>query len=676
MQFLFPTFLVALATLAIPIIIHLFYFRRYRRVYFTNVRFLKEVKEETSARSKLRNLIVLIMRCLALAFLVLAFARPYIPVSDDIKLGTNYVSIFVDNSFSMNALSQDVPLLDKARQRAREIVEAYSEEDQFQILTHDLEGKHQRLLSKSNVLQYIDDIDFTPAVSPLSVVLNRQAQLLQNERDANKIIYMLSDFQRSITDLEQSIIDSTCDVNLVTFTSVQEANLSIDSCWFEAPTPLLNQSNKLLIKVRNYGKDEIENVRLTIEQDGQSKPLGSFSIPGNTFVVDTAEVTFLRGGWHQVKIAVSDYPVQFDDVYYASFEVPHEVDVLAITDGLLNSRLQAAFDGLDFLQSTVVNRSNINYSEFSSNQLIILSEVVNISSGLASELDQYIAAGGNALIFPPANASIDSYNDFFSRLGTFALSEFELRERQVNRINTEEFIFQDVFTRVSRNVLLPRTTGNFTTANPGRRASEALLTYRDGSVYLSKFKYGEGQLYFCSSPLDLDFNDLTNQAEIFIPMLYKMAISTGERKPIAYTIGADQIVEQDRSSREGGDIVYRIRGQEEFIPGVTRVGSKVILTVYDQIREAGFYDLILSGEEVAKFAFNYNRRESDMSYLSLQVLEETYGSGFQVLDQDVNASFTKIIQEQIQGRQLWRWCIALVLLFLTFEILILRFWKT
>ena len=94
MQFLYPTFLFALAALAIPIIIHLFYFRRFKKVYFTNVRFLKEVKEEKSARSKLRNLLVLAMRLLALAFLVFAFAQPFIPRDEEVKAGVKAVSIF------------------------------------------------------------------------------------------------------------------------------------------------------------------------------------------------------------------------------------------------------------------------------------------------------------------------------------------------------------------------------------------------------------------------------------------------------------------------------------------------------------------------------------------------------------------------------------------------------
>ncbi|MFN5366031.1 MAG: BatA domain-containing protein, partial [Bacteroidota bacterium] len=158
MQFLFPGFLAALAVISIPVIIHLFYFRRFKRVYFTNVRFLKEVKEETSNRQKLRNLLVLLMRALAIAAMVLAFAQPFIPLQDGLKKGQKAVSVYIDNSFSMNALSQDAPLVELAKQRARDIISAYSVEDRFQILTNDFEGRDQRLVSKEDALGRIEEI--------------------------------------------------------------------------------------------------------------------------------------------------------------------------------------------------------------------------------------------------------------------------------------------------------------------------------------------------------------------------------------------------------------------------------------------------------------------------------------------------------------------------------------
>src|SRR5436190_4688502 len=106
MQFYYPAFLWALTALAIPVVIHLFNFRRYKTVYFSNVKFLREVKEETTSRSRLKHLLVLASRLLAIAFLIMAFAQPYIPnKSNKFGGGKKYVSVYVDNSFSMNAVS-------------------------------------------------------------------------------------------------------------------------------------------------------------------------------------------------------------------------------------------------------------------------------------------------------------------------------------------------------------------------------------------------------------------------------------------------------------------------------------------------------------------------------------------------------------------------------------------
>src|SRR5690606_457095 len=118
MQFLYPAFLWALTALAIPIILHLFYFRRYKKIYFSNLRFLREVKEETSARNRLRNLLILLSRLLAFACLILAFAQPIIPVSQALKSGIRNVSIFLDNSFSMQSFGEALSLFDLGRQKA------------------------------------------------------------------------------------------------------------------------------------------------------------------------------------------------------------------------------------------------------------------------------------------------------------------------------------------------------------------------------------------------------------------------------------------------------------------------------------------------------------------------------------------------------------------------------
>lgn len=675
MQFTYPAFLFALAALAIPIIIHLFYFRRFKKVYFTNVRFLKEVKEETSARRKLRNLLVLLMRCLALAFLVFAFAQPFIPKDVEVKTGEKAVSVFVDNSFSMSSLSQDVPLLQQAKRRAGEIVNAHSVEDRFQILTNDFEGRHQRLVGKEDALSLIDEIQISPAVKNLSKVLTRQNQALSSGNAENKIRYVISDYQKNVTDLE-NYLDTTVQTNLVPLQSVQEKNIAIDSAWFEAPVQMVNQTNLLRVKIRNLSSEPVENIRLSIQYEGQTKPVGTLSIPAESSVTDTVPITILRTGWHEAKLEITDYPVQFDDKYYFSFDVAEAINVLIVNELSPNNYLTAAFEGIPYFKVTNQNSNNLDYSKFPNYQMIVANELVAISSGLAFELKNFAENGGNLLVFPAQNANIGSYKSFLSSFPANELINFESQERFVGDINTEQFVFNDVFENRSTNLKLPVTQGNFKISNFATRGEERLLIYRDGSSFLSKYGVGQGNLYVCAAPLNTTFSNLVRNGEIFIPMLYKMAISSAKDTRIAYTIGQDESLIADNFS-QGNETVYKLKGtSEEFIPEQRTVGSKVYLGVNNMIKEAGYYKLFLSEEEtLAEYAFNYDRKESELDYFNEDDLNGIVQNRMSVISLENKASFGAEIEERSQGVVLWRWCLILALLFLLFEVLILRFWK-
>jgi hypothetical protein len=676
MQFLFPTFLWALALLAIPVIIHLFYFRRFRKVYFTNVRFLREVKEDTSARSKLRNLLVLLARLLALAFLILAFVQPFIPQDSEVKAGRKAVSIFVDNSYSMSALSEDVPLLDKAKQRAREIVQAYGVEDRFQILTNDFEGRHQRLVSQEDAIALIDELNVSPNVKELSKVMTRQRQALETGDIENRISYLISDFQKNITDLTEDQ-DTTLSVNLLPLQAVQERNISIDSAWFAAPVQMLNQNNPLIVQVRNLSKDVAENIRLSIRYDGQTKPVGTLEIPAESVVTDTVNVPILRPGRFDAELAITDYPVQFDDQYYFAFEVDEKINVLVVNGGTQNRYLEAAFQGISYFQLTTQLSQNLDYSRFPDYQMIVLHELDAVSTGLASELQQYVENGGNLLVFPSRNAQLATYQSFLSGFPANEFTPWQEQAREVGNLNTEEFIFSDVFENRQANLLLPSSQGNYGLTNYSNRREEPLMQYRDGNRYIVKYQIGQGHLYLSTVPLNEEINNLVRNGEIFIPMLYKMAISSGFQKPIAYTIGRDQLIVANHQPNSG-EIVYKLKGNdEEFIPEQRIVGSKVYLSVGEQVREAGYYQLFLNSDEVLdQYAFNYDRKESDLAYYNTEDLEALVGSGYSIIEMPEAVPFSTLIEERSQGIVLWRWCLVLTLLFLAVEILLLRFWKT
>ena len=225
MEFVNPSFLYGLLAIAIPIIIHLFNFRKFKRIAFTNVRFLKEVKEETQSKSKIKHLLILLSRILAIAFLVLAFAQPYLPAEKSETYNKNAVSIFIDNSFSMDAEGETGRLFEVAKKYANDIAASYSNTDKFQLVTNDFEGKHRHFFNREEFLEIVVDVESSPISRNVSEIIKRQTTDLAAKENFNKVIYFLSDFQESTTDLEQLQTETGITTNFVPILSNSKNNI-------------------------------------------------------------------------------------------------------------------------------------------------------------------------------------------------------------------------------------------------------------------------------------------------------------------------------------------------------------------------------------------------------------------------------------------------------------------
>ena len=671
MQFLYPNFLWALLVIAIPIIIHLFYFRRFKKIRFTNVKFLKEIKEETASRNKLKNLLILLMRCLAISALVFAFSQPFLTKDSEIKKGVNKVSVFIDNSESMNAEIDNIPLLEIAKLKAREIIGAYNSNDQFQILTHEFKATHQRLVTKEDAFSLIEEIQINPEVKTLSRVIDRQKQLLN---DDNNIIYLISDFQKSITDLENKV-DSLYEINLIPIQSTIEKNVSVDTAYFESPVPILNQTNQLLVRISNKSEDPVEKVKISLTKDGQVKPIGVVDIPANSSITEVVPLSILRSGFHEGIIKITDYPIQFDDELYFSFSVPDQIKVLSLNQNGPNRYLNALFDGLEYFKLDNQSLNQIQFQTFTDYNLILLNDINFISSGLANELKQYLENGGKVLIFPSRNADITSYNTFTNSLGAGSFEELVNEINEVAKINTEDFVFTDVYETIKSNIKLPSSTSNYTFRLNQNTQNQNLLTYRNNKPYLTKNTVDKGFLYLCASPLNKEYNNLVLNAEVFVPMLYKMALAKADADRLTYWIGQKNLIQITNQSNES-DQVYTVRGESEFIPGITNYGKSTILDLKNQIDKSGFYRLYFGEEEIKSLAFNYDRKESNLQVYSQENLEELLkNSNINIISDYDQTQLATLVQQKDKGVLLWKWFIWAALLFLLLEILFIRLLK-
>jgi len=675
MTFVHPWILWGLTLTAIPILIHLFNFRRYKTVYFTNVRFLKEVTEETAVRSKIKHWLVLAARLLAVIFLVLAFAQPVIPLKENkgaVATGKRGVSIYVDNSFSMDAEADEEKLLNRAVRRAREIISAYPEDARFQLLTNEFNSRQQRLVTKEEFFSMLDEVKLNSIVRTLDEVSAHQQKTFKDAGIDEKTSYWISDFQKNMVDFKG---DTSTNIGLLPLQPAQQHNLYIDTAWLDQPALYQDKPASLIVKIANSAEKDVENARLTLSVDDQVKAIADFSVAAGAFVIDTINFSVRDTGWRKLEAKIEDYPVTFDDNYFLSLKVTGHVDVLAINEAQEGKYLQALFSNAEKFTFRNEQVTQLDYARLKYYSLIILNNLTHLPSGLAAELKQYLENGGALLVFPDSKADVLSYNNFFSSINVNQLTGIDNQPQAVTYLNREHELFQDVFEEIPNNISLPEAKLHFGTAKQVQNDEQVLLGFRDGSTFVSAFNSANGKVYVCATPLDVASTDFPVHA-LFVPMLYKMALSGGNAGKASYVLGKDEVIEVE-NKLSGADAIYKMKGaKDEFIPRQKAAGAKILITPGEQAEQAGFYNVYAGDENAgALVALNYDRKESQLEYYSPSELKELYPQeNIRLLDV-VATDLGGIVKEMEQGIILWKWCIALALLFLGAEVLLLRFLK-
>jgi hypothetical protein len=684
MSFTYPAFLIALSAIAIPIIIHLFNFRKFKTVYFSNVRFLKEVKQETQAKSKLKHLLVLAARILAITFLVLAFAQPFIPVENKkVVTGDKAISIFIDNSFSMDAVNKNGTLFDEAKKRASEIVSAYKPTDRFQLLTNDFEGKHQRLVNKEEFIELLDEIKISPATHSLSEIISRQTDLLKQSDSKNKIAFIISDFQKSIVNIDQVKNDTNILFNLIPLTAVEKSNVYIDTCWFETPVRQYNQTEKLHVRIKNVSDKELENNSIKLFINNIQKTPASFNIARESETEITLSFASKEAGIQHCRVELNDYPVTFDDKFYFSFEVTKNIPVLCISGSGTNMQsnyIDNLFGKDSLFTLTNAAENKLDYSTLSNNTLIVLNELKSISSGLAQELKRFMNNGGSVLIFPNAESELNSYKEFLSSVKANYYERLDTANTKVDKINLDHSIYKDVFdkkTFSATNLDLPKVNEHYVISKTSHSNEEYLLKLQNGDVFMSKYDVDKGKLYLSAVALNSGSNFAKHA--LFVPTLYKIGIYSQSTQPLFYTIGNDQTMETKNVLT--GENVYHIRGVNnnfDIIPENKVIGAKTEILFHNQITEAGNYNLYADKDLITGISFNFNRKESDLNCFADNELKEQINNhnynNISILNIG-DKKLTESLTELDQGKKLWKLCIILALLFLAAEVLLLRLMK-
>jgi len=673
MHLLHPAFLFALVSLAIPVLVHLFNFRKYQKVYFSNVQFLKEIHEQQSSCRNLKERLILATRLLALTFLALAFTRPYISNRHTENAGTQQVvSIFVDNSYSMQTLNSEGSLLDEAKRKAKEIASAYGINDRFQLLTQDFEGKHQRLLNRDEFNDSVDGVKISSQSRSLQQIINRQQSLLSMQSNSLRSIYIISDFQKNITGTQMLKVDTGTHIILVQLKASSLPNVAVDSVSLLSAVHRPGESEKLVVRLHNYADEKAEKIPLKVLINGEQKALGSYTIAPRSAQNDTLTFSGLKASWQYGEITLQDNPVTFDNQFYFSVNVRQQMPILLIDDGTENSFLKAVFATDPFFAIQRVPAGNVDYAGLNTYSLIVLSDVKYISTGLAQQLKSYTTKGGTLVIFPAADADLINYKLFLQSINAAYPQNLINEVTKVSAINLQSSVFKSVFDTFPQNPDLPIVKKYYQLSNSLGR-NENLMTLPGGQPFWMENTNGKGKVYISAVPLNDDFSNLQRHA-LFLPIMFRIALLSGHDQPLFYTLGRDQAIEIAPVQTNEKQLLKLVKGPISIIPDVRQQEGSTLLYIADQLNETGTYDLKKRDSTIAVLAFNDNRSESDLSYYKSADLTKILPKNADVL-QSGKDSLKGAISEINIGLQLWKLCIILALIFLAAEIAFTRYFK-
>ncbi|MDA3883647.1 MAG: BatA domain-containing protein [Bacteroidales bacterium] len=674
LNFTYPQVLFGLFLILIPIIIHLFTFRKYQHIFFHSIFLLKETqKEDTKTRRNLKEILILLSRIFAIIFLVFAFAQPYIPVSETRAISNNSpISLYIDNSFSSQNETQEGNVLEVAKSKAYHIIEAYPPSQQFYIVSNTPDPRNNIALNKARAIEKITEIETTPFSEPLSNIYARTQ--IRSSSEAHTL-YLLSDFQTYSSDIENITGDSLIHVSYIPIIPQKTNNISIDSVWFASPYRIKNQTETLHIRIRNTGTDSYTQHPIELYIFDTLRSVSSFTIEPESTQEIVLEYSIPQTGSISGKVSINDYPILYDNTYFFSYTVKTTNTVVSIYDNTPTPHISNLFSYDSQIQQSFMKSSEINYADLSQYDAIILDGLYEIPSGLTQHIAKHIQSGKTAIVIPPELCNIASYNEYLSAFTFQRFEDKDTSQTQIQNIDFSHSIFANLFEKNNtENIRYPQISSYYRT-QPALR--NGIISLHNQHAVLQNISNSDGACYLFTIPFSTRNKDFLTHP-IFMS-LYNMIQLIKNNNTIQTSIGEPLIT--NKPTRQSDKPIHLVNTEKniDFIPQIRQFSklNTIALYTFNSITESGIYSLSLADSIFKDVAMNYARDESNMNFLSAETISERAGEqGLQNFSiySETSTHITQSIKKQTSGIQLWRYALILSLVFICIEIMLIRLW--
>ncbi|MDX1349850.1 MAG: BatA and WFA domain-containing protein, partial [Putridiphycobacter sp.] len=671
----------ALFLLAVPVIIHLFNFRRYQTIYFSKVDLLNEAIEDSKSGNKLKHLLVLLSRLLAITALVFAFAQPYLSTNEQ-KNTQTISSIYIDNSFSMQAQGKDGNLLNEAKNKAIELVSSFEENEKVNLLTSDLLAKDQRFYTKADIIERIKEIDFSPIATTLESATNLQVDLLnQTLETADKRLFVFSDFQKS-TGSVGNLADSSITPFIYQPIAEIKGNIFIDSVWFNAPNQTINSPSELLFRLKNLTDQRIDNLTITLSIDGREKGIKTITLDPQSTSVEQISYAHANAGVKKGKLSIKTNQLFFDDTFYFTYTIKNETKILIINNEISTNTSFAQLYGVDpFYEHTSVNISKLKQEDFNDKALIVLNGINTLTSGAINLVDKSLKTGATVVLIPGSTANLSSWNTFLKAKNLPTFGAVSVSNSTLKYFNDSDPIYTGVFDQKPDRYKKTIVTKQYPIISHQKHNFISLFGTRENKPFLLYSKLeNSGRIFMQASPLMADWTDFNKQA-LFAATYLRIAETASFEKKLFYTIGNTETYLLQNSLDEKAPIHLLNKAlQFDLIPltNVTPAGQSLLFDRSNGvIKQAAFYELSNLTDFSDVIAFNYDRAESLTDcFTSKEVLSLFTEQNWPPINQLKIDKKGQLSIDTIKPIEYWRLCLYLALLFLAIEMALLKWWKT
>jgi hypothetical protein len=642
MQFKYPEILYFLFLLIVPILVHLFQFRRFKKEYFTNVQFLKVLSVQTRKSATLKKWLLLATRLLLLTCIIVAFAQPFFPAKDSAS-SSNEMYIILDNSYSMQAKGQKGELL---RRAVQELLEDTPENTRFSLLTNSESYWNTDIKSIQSALQKIQYSAIPFQLENLLTKVNAHQSAF------NKDIIVITDGV-GLQEKQTKNIGKNNNAYFVIAKAEQQNNVSVDSVYVKETT---TDFYEIGVDLSTYG-DDIKPVSVAIYNNKKltAKTVTTLETPKKSI-----EFTIPKQVFHGY-ISISDNGLAYDNNLYFSISKVKKINVLAIGDLEVNRFLSRIYtnDEFNYTSSSI---ASLDYNLLQQQDVIVLNELEAIPQALQTTLKSVVEKGSNLVVIPSEVINPVNLTSFLNNFGSIQIDTYDTVDKLVSKINFNHPLYASVFENKVSNFQYPTTTSSYNI----KAKNPAALYYDDQSAFLTSLSAEGSNVYVFAAPLNLS-NSNFQKSPLIVPTFYKMGMTNQKNGINSVTIGTNTSYFVETLLNK--DAILSVKNTaEQFIPIQQIINNRVKLTFTDNPAEAGNFEIYNKQEAIDNISFNTSRVESNL----FEVNEESW-SDYKAID-SVKTVFDDL-QSKRSDDQFWKWFVTFALFLLLAEMAIIKLLK-